>query len=175
MRKLFTLLLILLSLTSNGQKGTFTDQRDNKSYKWIKIGEQTWMAENLKYNDTTLYNYTTILNGQKQDTTQIKGICPDGWHIPSINEWNKLFLTVGRQYAADRLEEKNGFNSLFCGRYNADIKKLENVKTHSYYWSTTERDISTVWIYFLFDGVSSVSKIDGDKKFGYSLRCLKNN
>ena len=29
------------------------------------------------------------------------------------------------------------------------------------------------WVYFLFDGVSSVGKIDGDKKYGYSLRCIK--
>lgn len=158
-----------MSFITNGQKGTFIDNRDNKTYKWIKIGEQTWMSEDLKYNDTIFYSFTAE---KKNDTLKLVN-CPDGWHIPSATDWNKLFTTVGRTAASERLQEKNGFNSILNGRYNADIKSIENKGSHAYYWTSTERDQYTNWVFFIYKSAPTPGKIDGDKRFGYSIRCIK--
>jgi uncharacterized protein (TIGR02145 family) len=97
--------------------GKLTDDRDNKTYKTVKIGEQVWMAENLNYdvpnNDTDvcydkdpnncniygrLYNWETAMNGEASSSTNpiyVRGICPSGSHLPSNGEWAVLKNFVG--------------------------------------------------------------------------------
>lgn len=89
--------------------GSFADSRDNKTYKTVTIGTQTWMAENLAYiTSETLNNGAWIYDFTGSDIDAAKGtnnyttygvlynwetaqsVCPAGWHLPSNSEWVTL-------------------------------------------------------------------------------------
>jgi len=74
--------------TLNDIKGTFTDYRDKKKYKTIKLGGRVWMAEDLK---------------------DPKNACPAGWRLPSKSAWEDLKKEISEADA--KLKAKIGWNT----------------------------------------------------------------
>ena len=108
---------------SSGNEGTVTDI-DGNIYKTVKIGEQWWMAENLKVThfrngdvipnvtDNTEWShlftsaYCIYINDDKYADTcgclynwyavnDSRNIAPAGWHVPSDDEWKQLEMFLG--------------------------------------------------------------------------------
>ncbi len=95
-------------------KGNFRDSRDGQTYKTVKIGEQTWMAENLRYKikgSRQYYNRRDSIGkyGRLYNWNLAKNACPAGWHLPDTSDWNTLISTVGEGIAGKMLKSKSGW------------------------------------------------------------------
>ena len=176
------------------QYGSFIDPRDGQKYKTIKIGEQVWMAENLKfytekgswcYDDDPkngdiygrLYNWNTAMK-----------VSPPGWHLPSDEEWNILVNYLGgEKIAGGKMKEagylhwkepnegadnSSGFSGLPAGfRYSNG--SFYSRGDGADFWSSTETEASYAGNRGLGCSNAGLDRFYGYKSNGMSVRCLK--
>ena len=87
---------------SKPETGSFTDTRDGKIYKTVKIKDQWIMAENLAFEPDSgnfwVYNddeNNIAIYGYLYDWETAMNIAPEGWHLPSRDEWTWLIKALG--------------------------------------------------------------------------------
>ena len=110
--------------------------------------------------------------------TPARGICPEGWHIPTSAEWNTLYSAIDSFPYAMRAKgddswydtDAYGFSALPAGYYYND--SFSNRGSYAYFWSATE--IYSNGAYFFYLDASDVYLNHGSyKNYGYSVRCVK--
>ncbi len=140
------------------------DPRDGNTYRTVKIDGLWWMAENLRFgklipnsreqtdNDTVeRYRFTdwaacdtvggvySWFEAMNYEVDNPKGICPDGWHIPSYAEWKKLYQAFPMSYA-HKYFGKNGLSGLNLDISNSGYYCEEIFGEHSNtggFWTTS--------------------------------------
>ncbi|MDR2728991.1 MAG: hypothetical protein LBB56_07645 [Chitinispirillales bacterium] len=142
---------------SNSNSNTFTDSRDGQVYRTVKIGNKTWMAENLNFRPKTDNTYcyghddsNCDKYGRLYTWDAAMTACPAGWYLPNNEDWNDLVWEAdGKAAASGRLKSKNGwkgsgngsdklgFSALPGGRRYKFNDYFINVGAYGFWWSAT--------------------------------------
>ena len=132
-------------------------------------------------------------------TEMTQGICPVGWHIPSDYEWKVMEMTLGMDptvanAAGWRGTDEGGklkaagtlywdspntgatnasqFNALPSGDRNS-TGTFEAPGYFTDFWTSTFIIDSQCWYRYLDADHSQIYRIDGNRKFGTPIRCVK--
>lgn len=182
-----------------------------KDYNTVLIGNQCWLKENLdvgtmipvgtdqsnnsliekycfnnsqdscaKYGGLYMWNETM----QYSTSEGVRGICPEGWHIPTLSDFNSFYTAVGGdgnsikaigQGSGDGAgTNTTGFSALLGGirEYNRTFTEF-NIHTH--FWSSTGVAGQANQIY-LWPTDNRILFHFGDiTVLGFSVRCIKDN
>lgn len=160
-------------ITDLDEYGTYV-KKEPTNYE-VKLSDQipasiTWMAENLNVDlpESKCYKDTEegcAENGREYTWHLALKACPQGWHLPSDDEWYLLAsLYGGVAVAGEHLKSTalNGTN-----------KSLFNVKRPSIYWSSDEMDTDQAWDWKLNFRWQKLQRWKGGKHFYNAVRCVQ--
>ena len=210
--------------------GTVTDY-DGNEYKTVTIGDQVWMAENLKvthyrngdpipieygfaqwellttgaycnYNNDAGYvgTYGRLYNWFAVD--DIRGLAPEGWHIPTDEEWKQLEMYLGmsqeeadgvgnrgtdeggklKEVGTEHWENPNvgatnetGFTALPAGYRYWDNGVFAGMIGEAFFWTSTEGGAgNNAWGRYIDHSQSNILRYDIYlKQIGFPVRCVK--
>jgi uncharacterized protein (TIGR02145 family) len=194
MRNIILLFIVLTCYVTGYTQtsDTIKDNRDGNFYNIVKIGDQWWMAENLRFVSESGswwwemdIKYTSIF-GCYYSFEAAKTVCPAGWHLPSDTEWQALCDLSGGTYSAGgKLKSKDiwappnagatnetGFSAVPGGFRDLDgTFSMEGLV--GYFWSSTLTDRDEVFMWFLGNDIPGFRQGSYNKESGLNVRCAK--
>lgn len=152
-----------------------------------------------------LYNWPAVMNGAASTNANpsgVQGICPNGWHVPSIAEWEEMctFVATMPSYCcngnagstAKALSSRTGWCDYYtsctpgtsqslnnASRFNAmpagykDWYNYYSSSCYRAYFSSTTESSSSSWTYGCISANNSAPSTGSDSKgYGFSVRCV---
>jgi uncharacterized protein (TIGR02145 family) len=152
------------------------------SWKGLNSGAWAHYENNSGYENPygKLYNWYAVVDP--------RNICPTGWHVPSDAEWTALIAylgsdvsaggkmkTIGTQYwqiPNQDATNESGFSAL-PGGLRDESGSFGSVGEGAYWWGLTQFDDLYAYLRYLSNNDGSVYSFNFDKRFGLSVRCIK--
>lgn len=187
-KTIFNLEEVIAQAEGGSTIGDVTDPRDGKEYETVKIGTQTWFAENLNFNHpkSNYYNEDPAygeIYGRLYNWESAQESCPTGWRLPTEEDWEALINYVGGRFEAggklkatgtvqegtgfwyepnEGATDEFGFGALPGGKKNYHLEAgaayYESEGRQSYFWVDDQDRIRAY--FFNYDG-KSYSELSG--------------
>ena len=118
-------------------------------------------------------------------TYPVRGVCPEGWHLPTQTEWNTLFTAVGgSSTAGEVLKSTSGWNSSGNGSDTYSLSALpagnrgnnggfDYEGIYALFWSSTENNSNNAYNMYLYYYYGDADLSNRIKDYGFSVRCVK--
>ncbi len=171
-----------------GQNWCYNNDEKNckvsgRYYTWAAAIDSVALANDSKNPLNCGYGKTCGIN------RGVQGICPDGWHLPTLHEWGLLSVALGNAgVAGDSLKaltgwdyagtadnngvDAYGFAALPTGRM-VSTSSWSNVGSNVYYWSSEEDGTYEARYSNINNIYTKFYLFQGSKKYGQSVRCIK--
>jgi len=172
--------------------GTLNDTRDGQSYRTVKIGELTWMAQNLNYTTANSWCYDNadsncVKYGRLYTWDAALSACQmgSGWRLPNDSDWDNLINAAGGNSVGTKLKSQTGwtiysdisstdefeFSALPGG--SGDGGSFYGAGDFGYWWSAAEYGADYARIRYMGYVSDLVSWAVNDKTHHLSVRCVK--
>lgn len=180
--------------------------KDSAEWSALTVSDKAycWFDNNSSNGSTygALYTWAAAMNGSNSsdsNPSQVQGVCPSGWHLPSDSEWKYLEMYLGMSlFEADGLEYRgtdeggklkesglehwntpntgatnaSGFSAL-AGGWRHRAGAFTHLGSYAVLWTATEYSITEGWHRNLESLTSQVYRNYYQKKGGFSVRCLR--
>ncbi|MDR1761003.1 MAG: hypothetical protein LBR55_00990, partial [Bacteroidales bacterium] len=152
-------------------------------------------GKNPKYG--YLYNWVAATHGKNCNYYETfspvlrQGVCPTGWHVPNLIEWEILLQNLGgSEIAGGKLKSttywnapnkgatnESGFNAIATGLFEKNEQgemQAQPLGENTGFWTATQHDAHSVYVIYLDSYTEQVEIFTTTKHSGYAIRCIKN-